>query len=44
MDYLPPVACVELTADRFYVCLIDVNGGADLPRQLVRDVLRIAEF
>ena len=34
MDYLPPVACVELTADRFYVCLIDVNGAADLPRQL----------
>ena len=34
MDYLPPVACVELSADRFYICLIDVNGAADLPRQL----------
>ena len=34
MKYLPPVACVELSADRFYICLIDVNGAADLPRQL----------
>lgn len=34
MDYLPPVACVELSADCFYICLIDVNGAADLPRQL----------
>ncbi|MEV8194802.1 hypothetical protein AB0P13_22195 [Rhodococcus pyridinivorans] len=28
------MACVELSADRFYICLIDVNGAADLPRQL----------
>lgn len=34
MTYLPPVACVELSADRYYICLIDVNGAADLPRQL----------
>jgi len=34
MVYLPPVACVELSAERFYICLIDVNGAADLPRQL----------
>lgn len=34
MDYLPPVACVELSENRFYICLVDVNGAADSPRQL----------
>lgn len=34
MDYLPPVACVELSGGRYFICLIDINGAADLPRQL----------
>lgn len=34
MNYLPPVACVELAAGRYFICLIDINGAADLPRQL----------
>lgn len=34
MSYSRPVASVELSDDQYFVCLIDVNGATDMPRQL----------